>query len=116
MASWFVGIALPLALYFGLVFLPRAGAIRLLILTGMGLGVLWTAYFLKVGGSGALDPVKGAYSVLMLLAFTIALVLGGTMMVMKTRLPETWPTWSWPICVLVALVAVGIPLVRMFGM
>ncbi|MEL7256286.1 MAG: hypothetical protein AAFN80_00385 [Pseudomonadota bacterium] len=116
MASWFVGTALPLALYFGLVFLPKAGAIRLLILSGIGIGVLWVAYFMKIGGSGALDPVKGAYSIIMLLALTIALALGGSMMVLKSRLPETWPTWSWPVCVAVALMAVGVPVVRILGM
>ncbi len=114
--SWFVGIALPLALYFGLALLPKAGAVRLFILSGLGISVLWAAFFLKIGDAGVFDTSDGVYNIMKLLGFSTALVLGGSMMVLKTRLPDTWPIWSWPVCVVLALVAVGLPILRMLTM
>lgn len=109
---WLISIVLPLLLYSGLVFLPIAGAVRLLALSTIGIGALWLEFYLNPTGSALPEAERGIFGVFVLLAFTIALVLGGTMLVLKTRLPKHWPSWSWPVCALLALFAVCMPFLR----
>ncbi len=113
--TWVTAVLLPLLLYFGLVFLPKAGAVRLLALATLAMGALWLSYFIIPGGTTATVVDHGVTWLVTLTAFTVALGLGGTMMAMKSRLPDHWPSWSWPVCAILALGAVALPALRIFG-
>ena len=110
MASWFVIFLVPIAIYLILA-LTSFGSfvIRFGIIATLSTASLWLAYYLDIQGIGGRDGPQGAYTFIFLIMMTLAIGLATCMQLLRRRFPPEWPDWSWPLCVLLTLLAVGWP-------
>lgn len=116
MLVWLINLGLPLLVFLILSLMPQGRlATGLCFLIGGLTGVFWGAYML---GRGRLEGVVPDFSLSLLIfmvALTLAFVLGASLQVMRRRFPPAWPIWAWPTCVVLTLMAVGLPLMRILG-
>lgn len=113
MQIWLIVFGLPLVIYFWMALVPpgRIGK-RAFILLAACIVLGWGAFFLDIGGFGGRDGPQGAYTILALTGVSTAFLLGATLRVLRVRLPQNWPGWVWPLCVVITLLAISWPLVR----
>ncbi|WP_135504712.1 hypothetical protein [Roseovarius aestuariivivens] len=115
MSVWLLILGLPLAVYLALAVLP-VGRPAFLVSLGFTalLGLAWLAFAYDIAGFAGREGPRGAYTLVALSGLSVAVALGASLQALRLRLPGGWPAWVWPLCVVLALIAVAIPLMRTF--
>lgn len=113
LTSIFLG--LPALLFLIIVLMPKGRpALRTSLAFAALLVVLWFA--LRMEMLPALTQHgdnQTLLSGLFLLAMTMSWFLGSTLQMFRTRLPEDWPGWVWPLMVLGSFGAIGFVVLRL---
>lgn len=113
MVIWLIIFGLPLVIYLGLALVaPGRAARRAVLALATVIALAWLAFVLDISGFAGRDGPRGAYTLLGLTGVTTALVLGTSLQALRLRVPRNWPAWAWPLCIVITLVAIALPLTR----
>ncbi|MEM7076689.1 MAG: hypothetical protein AAGA28_02385 [Pseudomonadota bacterium] len=102
----------PVALFALLVSMPKGRpALYAILGTALCLVAIWLYLRLSAVQDGTMQTV-GFFGVM---ALTLAWFMGSTLQFIRLRMPQTWPRWAWPVCVLIVFGSIALLLARFFG-
>ncbi len=109
-------IGLPLAIFFGLVALPkRRAAFWGVVIVGDILALIWLSYFINIGPIFTGDINADTYTVLAVAISTGAWGLASVLQAVRYIFGAHWPRWAWPTLIIAAFSAVGLPAMKILG-
>lgn len=113
---WLAITGLPLLVYLWLALMPRGrvATVSLVLLGGLTC-LAWGAFVIDIHGFSGHSTTRGVYTLLALTGVSTAVILGASLRLLRVRLPQSWPGWVWPLCVVATLFAVAWPLMRVIN-
>ncbi|MEE9453043.1 MAG: hypothetical protein V3V13_01500 [Paracoccaceae bacterium] len=109
-------IGLPLAIFFGLVALPKGRiAFWSVVVVGDILGLIWLTYFINIGPIFTGNANADTYTVLAVAISSGAWALASILLAARRIFGANWPRWVWPALIIGALIIVGLPAMKILG-